>query len=99
MLVLGLLSVFFFSNPFNRGNFKLRWNQQKMAKQIQQGLIDEGIVNPRNKSYGVEVADIFPDLSEQSLSVFVEVVGASPQVASFNLISMGQVVVERRCVG
>lgn len=72
-----LARFLFFNNPFNRGNFKLRWNQQKMANQIQQGLIDEGIVNPRNKSYGVEVADVFPNLSEQSLSVYVEVVGAT----------------------
>lgn len=72
-----IISFLFLGNPFNRGNIKLRWKQHQMRKQIQQGLIDEGVVNPRNKRTGVEVGDIFPDLSEDSLFVRVEVVGAT----------------------
>ncbi|GGL63036.1 FtsK/SpoIIIE domain-containing protein [Sporolactobacillus putidus] len=75
MVAACVIRFLYFGNPYNRGLIGIRWNQFLMARQIRRGMIDTGVINPRQKSGGFEVGDIHPNLDKVKPFVRIEVVG------------------------
>ncbi|GEM_PF-5801148 len=75
-LILLVYFLYFNGNKYNIGNPILRYNQFRVQKQVEIGLIDEGIINPKIKSpSSFEVGEVIANLDDNEPFIMIEVVG------------------------
>ncbi|WP_342536522.1 hypothetical protein [Sporosarcina sp. FSL K6-3508] len=75
-LVLIVQFLYFNGNKYNTGKPILRYNQLKIQNQIESGLIDEGIINPKIKTPNTfEVGEVIANLDYIEPFIMIEVIG------------------------
>lgn len=76
-LVFSIVQFLYFNgNKYSIGKPILRYNQLKIQKQIENGLIDEGIINPKIKTPNTfEVGDVIANLDDKKPFIIIEVIG------------------------